>query len=50
MLFRSTKEYQAFMKKFDVAPFYQDGAKTKTWLVDYVKALQEDLQHMAAKK
>ena len=45
-----TKEYQAFMKKFDVAPFYQDGAKTKAWLVDYVKALQEDLQHMAPKK
>jgi hypothetical protein len=38
------------MKKFDVAPMYMDGAQTKTWLVDYVKALQEDLKHMEVKK
>ena len=45
-----TKQYAEFMKKFDVAPLYMDGAQTKAWLVDYVKALQEDLKHMEVKK
>lgn len=45
-----TKEYGEFMKKFDVVPMYMDGAKTKTWLVDYVNALREDLKYMDANK
>ena len=45
-----TKQYAEFMKKFDVVPMYMDGAQTKAWLVDYVKALQEDLKHMEVKK
>ena len=45
-----TKQYQEFMKKFDVVPFYQDGAKTKAWLVDYVKGLDEDLKYIQAGK
>ena len=45
-----TKEYGEFMKKFDVAPMYMDGAQTKAFLVDYVNALREDLKHMEVKK
>ncbi len=45
-----TKEYGEFMKKFDVAPLYKNGAETKAFLVDYVKALEEDMKHMGAKK
>ena len=45
-----TKEYAEFMKKFDVVPFYMNGADTKKWLVDYVKGLEEDLKYMEANK
>ena len=45
-----TPQYIEFMKKFDVIPFYKSGADTKAFLVDYVKALQEDLKYMDANK
>ena len=45
-----TKEYEEFMKKFDVVSFYKNGAETKAFLVDYVKALEEDLKYMDANK
>ena len=45
-----TPQYIEFMKKFDVVPFYKNGADTKAFLVDYVKALQEDLKYMDANK
>jgi putative tricarboxylic transport membrane protein len=45
-----TPQYVEFMKKFDVVPLYKNGADTKAFLVDYVKALQEDLKYMDANK
>lgn len=45
-----TPQYAEFMKKFDVVPFYKNGADTKAFLVDYVKRLQEDLKYMDANK
>ncbi len=45
-----TPQYAEFMKKFDVVPLYKNGADTKAFLVDYVKALQEDLKYMDANK
>ncbi len=45
-----TPQYMEFMKKFDVVPLYKNGAETKAFLVDYVKALQEDLKYMDANK
>jgi hypothetical protein len=44
------KQYEEFMAKFDVVPAYKNAAETKTFLVDYVKALEEDLKHMEVKK
>lgn len=43
-------QYVEFMKKFDVVPLYKNGADTKAFLVDYVKALEEDLKYMEANK
>jgi putative tricarboxylic transport membrane protein len=43
-------QYVEFMKKFDVAPLYKNGAETKAFLADYVKALDEDLKYIQAKK
>ena len=45
-----TKQYEEFMTKFDVVPAYKNAAETKAFLVDYVKALEEDLKHMDVKK
>jgi len=45
-----TKEFEEFTKKSDVIPYYKTAAETKTFLVDYVKALQEDFKYMEANK
>jgi putative tricarboxylic transport membrane protein len=44
------KLYEEFMTKFDVVPAYKNSVETKAFLVDYVKALEEDLKHMEVKK
>jgi putative tricarboxylic transport membrane protein len=45
-----TKEFVAFEKKADFVPSFMNGEKTKTFLVDYVKGLQEDLKYIEANK
>jgi putative tricarboxylic transport membrane protein len=45
-----TKEFAEFEKKADLVPFVMNGADTKKWLVDYNKALEEDLKYMEANK
>jgi putative tricarboxylic transport membrane protein len=45
-----TKEFASFEKKSDLVHFYKNGADTKTFLVDYVKGLEEDLKYMEANK
>jgi putative tricarboxylic transport membrane protein len=44
-----TKQYEEFMKKFDVVPSYRTAAETKALVAEYVKGLQEDLKHMDLK-
>jgi putative tricarboxylic transport membrane protein len=44
-----TKEYGEFMTKFDVVPAYKTSAETKSFLVGYVKELEEDLKMMNLK-
>jgi putative tricarboxylic transport membrane protein len=45
-----TKEFAEFEKKSDLVHFYRNGAETKTFLVDYIKGLEEDLKYMEANK
>ncbi len=45
-----TKEFDEFVKKADVIPFYKNAAETKAFLADYVKALEDDFKYMEANK
>jgi putative tricarboxylic transport membrane protein len=45
-----TKEFAEFEKKSDLVPFYKNGADTKAYLADYVRALEEDLKYIEANK
>jgi putative tricarboxylic transport membrane protein len=45
-----TKEFAEFEKKSDLVPFFKNGADTKTWLVEYVRGLDEDLKYIEANK
>jgi putative tricarboxylic transport membrane protein len=45
-----TKEFEEFTKKSDVIVYYKNAAETKAFLVDYVKALEDDYKFMEANK
>jgi len=45
-----TKEFDEFVKKADVIPFYKTAAETKVFLADYVKALEDDFKYLEANK
>lgn len=45
-----TKEFKEYAQKSDVIPFYKTAAETKAFLVDYVKALEDDYKYIQANK